>query len=106
MSQKAFTQTVIQALRANGYKVEPDVILHPCNIRVDMIASREGTSAAVEVATDLKEILDAMSKAAYIRTLPGVSESYIAIPESAATPEVVRYAPMVGVGIFAFRGNS
>jgi hypothetical protein len=106
MSQKAFTQTVIQALRANGYKVEPEVILHPGNIRVDMIASREGTTAAVEVGTDLKETLDAMSKAAYIRTLPGVTESYVAIPESASTPEITRYAPMVGVGIFAIRGNS
>jgi hypothetical protein len=106
MSQKAFTQTVIQALRANGYKVEPDVILHPGDIRVDLIASKEGTTAAVEVATNLKEVLDAMSKAAYIRTLPGVTESYVAIPEPVATPEVARYAPMVGVGIFAFRGNS
>ncbi len=106
MSQSKFEQAVIQALTANGYKVEPGIILHPGNIRVDLIASKEGTVAAVEVATQLKDILDAMSKAAYIRTLPGVTESYIAIPESSVTHEVTRYAPMAGVGIWVIRGTS
>src|SRR5207245_4006147 len=106
MSQKQFTQAVIQALTTNGFKVQVDPILHPGDIRVDMIAYREGTAAAVEVATQPKDILDAISKGSYIRTLPGVKESYIAIPENSATPEVYRYAPMVGIGIFVIRGNT
>ncbi len=105
-AEKQFTQAVANALASQGYKVEIGEIIRPGDITADIVARKDSTAIAVEIATNPDGIRSAISKAAYMRLLPPIIESYVAIPNSLLTNDAYRYVGSVGVGVFGVSGNN
>jgi len=103
--ERQFTQAVANVLISQGFKVSVGEIIMPGNIAADIVARKESRAMAVETALTPEKIRSAISKAAYMRLLPPITESYIAVPHSLIKNDVNRYANTVGVEIFSVVEN-
>ncbi len=104
-AEKQFTQAVATALSSQGFTVQIGETIHPGSIVADILARRDSTTIAVEIAPTSDRIRSAISKAAYMRLLPPIMESYVAVPQSIMSNDVYMYASVVGVGVYGVSGN-
>jgi hypothetical protein len=90
-----------------GYKIQSNVTLG--QIAIDLLATKEGKNAAIEVKTTKEGVLSGIEHLVRLRILPEVDLIYIAAPDDALTEDIhtiAKYSP-IGIGLISiFPDNS
>ena len=99
-NEREFTDHVVTALGTQGYTVLREIPVRSRQ-RLDILAVKDGIRKGIEVKFTARGLLDDITKAHGILTLPEVDEMYVCGPKVFMSENVRTFAEHVGIGLLA-----